>query len=201
MTDAGEGEPGYLITSGDNVMAGYMARTPSDALRATKAVLRRDQGNVWFTNFGDICFWLRNSQDGARDYYWVGRDSAMLIKGGANYAYDQVSAELKAFARRHYGVAEDALDLAVVGLRLDSEHEDSCVVTIEVHNSQDLTSRLASFVSDCKGHVTKGAQPQYLRFAKIPKTFKGSIETKVLRAECEAWARSNGLGANGTTLG
>jgi len=47
-----------------------------------------------YVNLGDVCFWLRAEEGtvhgGAiQDIYWVSRDSALLIRGGANYAYDQ----------------------------------------------------------------------------------------------------------------
>ena len=59
----------------------------------TKKVLRND----WYIGFKDICFSLKNETDGELDFFWVGRDSAMLIRGGANYAYDQMNSELKHF--------------------------------------------------------------------------------------------------------
>ena len=40
----------------------------------------------WYVNLGDIVFRLRSVADGAHDYYWQSRDSALLIRGGANYA-------------------------------------------------------------------------------------------------------------------
>ena len=47
-----------------------------------------------YTNLGDVCFRLANANDGGYDYYWLSRDSALLIRGGANYAYEQINAEL-----------------------------------------------------------------------------------------------------------
>jgi hypothetical protein len=41
-------------------------------------------------NLGDIGFWRANADDGHRDFFWQTRDSNMLIKGGSNYAYEQV---------------------------------------------------------------------------------------------------------------
>ena len=162
------GEPGSLITQGANVMSGYVG----DA-KATKAAFREG----WYTNLGDIIFTLKNKQDGELDYYWMTRDSALLIRGGANYAYDQIAAELSKFVVEHYHLKPEQFQLAVVGLRLESEHEDCCCVTI------DLSKEAASIESQLKGDfvekastiVSKGARPDYLRFAIVPLNFKGAI--------------------------
>ena len=115
------GEPGYLVTQGANVMSGYVG----DA-EATRAVFREG----WYTGLRDIVFALKNKRDGQLDYYWMSRDSELLIRGGANYAYDQIAAELSKVLIEHFQLKPDQFKLAVVGIRLESEHEDSCCVTI-----------------------------------------------------------------------
>ena len=75
--------------------------------------------------------------------------------------------------------------LAVVGLRLESEHEDSCCVTIElgeeaVHREAELK---ADFLEKAYQTVSKGSRPDYLRFAPIPRNFKGSILYPLLKQE------------------
>jgi len=162
------GEPGYLITQGANVMSGYVG----DA-KATKAAFR----GGWYTNLGDIVFTLKNKQDGELDYYWMTRDSALLIRGGANYAYDQIAAELSKFVVEHYHLKPEQFQLAVVGLRLESEHEDCCCVTIELSKeAASVESQLKDdFIEKASTIVSKGARPDYLRFAIIPRNFKGVI--------------------------
>ena len=46
----------------------------------------------------------RSAADGGFDYYWLSRDSALLIRGGANYAYEQINAELQSFAVKEFGL-------------------------------------------------------------------------------------------------
>ena len=45
-------------------------------------------------------FWRRNPVNGGQDIFWQARDNALLIKGGANYAYDQINDELSKFLAR-----------------------------------------------------------------------------------------------------
>jgi acyl-CoA synthetase (AMP-forming)/AMP-acid ligase II len=73
--DCADGEPGQLLTRGDNLMSGYVGN-PQATQKAMGA-------GGWYTNLGDICFRLRNATDGGHDYYWLSRDSALLIRGGA----------------------------------------------------------------------------------------------------------------------
>ena len=162
------GEPGYLITQGANVMSGYV-----DDAKATKAAFREG----WYTNLGDIVFTLKNKQDGELDYYWMTRDSALLIRGGANYAYDQIAAELSKFVVEHYHLKPEQFQLAVVGLRLESEHEDCCCVTIELSKeAASVESQLKDdFIEKASTIVSKGTRPNYLRFGKIPRNFKGAV--------------------------
>ena len=107
------GKPGYLVTQGANIMSGYVG----DA-KATKAAFREG----WYTGLRDIAFTLKNRRDGQLDYYWISRDSELLMRGGANYAYAQIAAELSKFVVEHYHLKPEQYQLAVVGLRSESEH-------------------------------------------------------------------------------
>ena len=162
------GEPGYLITQGANVMSYYVGDD-----EATKAVFREG----WYTGLRDIVFTLRNKKDGQLDYYWMSRDSALLIRGGGNYAYDQIAAELSKLLVEHFQLKPEQFQLAVVGLRLKSEHEDSCCVTIELgEEAADIESELKTdFIAKASGIVSKGARPDNVRFGPIPRNFKGAI--------------------------
>jgi len=162
------GESGYLITQGANVMSYYVG----DA-EATKEVFREG----WYTGLRDIVFTLKNRKDGQLDYYWMSRDSELLIRGGANYAYAQITAELSKFVVEHFQLKPDQFQLAVVGLRLESEHEDSCCVTIELSKeATNVESQLkADFIKKAATIVSKGARPDYVRFGQIPRNFKGAV--------------------------
>ena len=162
------GESGYLITQGANVMSYYIG----DA-EATKNVFREG----WYTGLRDIVFTLKNRKDGQLDYYWMSRDSELLIRGGANYAYDQITAELNKFVREHFHLKPEQFQLAVVGLRLESEHDDSCCVTIELSKeAANVEAQLkAEFIKKASTVVSKGARPNYLRFGQIPRNFKGAV--------------------------
>jgi acyl-CoA synthetase (AMP-forming)/AMP-acid ligase II len=169
LQDCEPGEPGYLITRGGNVMSEYLNNP-----QATAEAL----DNGWYLGLKDICFALPAETGDAFDYYWQSRDSFMLIKGGSNYAYDQVSAELKEFVSTHFGLPETSFDLAVVGMKIDSEHEDSCCVIIETKDELAQAKRPeleASFLSSARKQVSKGAKPDYLTFNQIPKNFKGAF--------------------------
>jgi acyl-CoA synthetase (AMP-forming)/AMP-acid ligase II len=144
----------------------------------------------WYLGLQDICFALRHPADGALDYYWLGRDSSLLIRGGANYAYDQINGELATFIARHYGLPKEQFEVAVVGLRVDSEHEDSCCVTLELQESVPaaMRSRIdATFLHDALGQVSKGARPDFLRVAPIPRNFKGAVLVPELRDAFRAY--------------
>lgn len=169
------GEPGYLLTQGGNLMTGYVG----DA-EATQAAFR----DGWYNGLKDIVFTLRN-EDGHLDYYWMSRDSALLIRGGANYAYDQVAAELGKFVVEYLHLRPEQFELAVVGLRLESEHEDSCCVTIELgQEASGIESQLkAELLERARGVVSRGAKPDRVRFARIPRNFKGEILYTQLKQE------------------
>jgi len=179
--DCDEGEPGRLITRGDNVMDGYV-KDPE----ATRGVLHDGR---WYTGLGDVCFWLESPHDGERDFYWMSRETALLIRGGANYAYAQINAELKDFICRRYGLPAESFDVAVVGLLARSEHEDDCCVTVELLSNEARARRdeiEGTFLSEALGAVSKGARPDRLRFAEIPRNFKGAILVPELKKAYEA---------------
>lgn len=163
-----DGEPGYLITQGPNIMSYYV-----DNQEGTKAVFRKG----WYTGLKDIVFTLKNNKDGQLDYYWMTRNSEFLIRGGANYAYAQIAADLSEVLMEDFQLKPDQFKVAVVGLRLGSEHEDSCCVTIELSKEAfRVESELkATFIERAEKKVPKGAVPNYVRFAKIPLNFKGAI--------------------------
>jgi len=179
MKDVSPGTPGYLIVRGANIMKGYVA----DAA-ATQAVFE----DGWYLGLKDIGFALASDRDGMLDYFWMSRDASLLIRGGANYACEQVGAELHDFVVRHYGLSKAAFDLAVVGIKVDSEHEDACCVTVEL---KDPSARALgktmqeTFVEEARKHVSKGARPDYLRFAEIPRNFKGALLVPELKRDFE----------------
>jgi len=186
MVDVPTGTPGYLITRGGNVMTGYVGNP-----EATREVFE----DGWYLGLKDICFALENPRDGRLDYFWVSRDSSLLIRGGANYAYDQISAQLADFVVRRYGLPRESFQIAVVGLRVESEHEDSCCVTMELLG--DEARRLQpvleeSFLREAKRGVSKGARPDILRFAEIPRNFKGALLVPQLKKDTIAYLTSLG---------
>ena len=71
----------------------------------------------------------------------------------------------------------------MIGLRVESEHEDSCLATIEFRGeaaqkmpmADDAPEAAAAFVAAARAAVSKGAKPDRARFAPIPKNFKGAV--------------------------
>ncbi len=184
LKECGEGVRGYLVTRG-NLMKGYV-----QGEEATRKAIHYDAGG-WYTNLGDICFWLANAQDpGAKDFYWVTRTSNLLIRGGTNYSYEQISNELSGFVSARYGLPKGAFALAAVGLRVSSEHDDDCLVTVELLDGGGEGKRediLATFVPEAKAQVSKGAKPSRLRLGAVPRNFKGDVQWRELEA---AWKKA-----------
>ncbi|MFH0847053.1 MAG: class I adenylate-forming enzyme family protein [Chloroflexota bacterium] len=174
--ECANGEPGYLVTQGANIMSGYVG---NDA--ATKAAFREG----WYIGLRDIGFTLKNESDGESDFYWMSRDSELLVRGGAKYAYEQIAEELSRVITRDFGLKPDDFKLAVVGLRLESEHEDTCCVTIELGETAKGARPLLEkgFIEVACKKVSKGARPHHLRFAPIPVSFKGAILYSDLQKE------------------
>ena len=194
------GEPGQLVCRGGFLMSGYVG----DEAATAKAIHAESGG--WYVNLGDVCFGLEPKGDGeggggALDLYWLSRDSALLIKGGSNYSYEQINAELSKFAAAHYGVEPSNVEVAVVGLRLESEHEDTCCATVELRGETaaaalaDEKEAAASFLASAKkaigaGDISKGSKPDRVRFAPIPKNFKGAVLTPDM---VKAWKELTGM--------
>ncbi|MEE9365746.1 MAG: hypothetical protein V3W44_03570, partial [Dehalococcoidales bacterium] len=133
--------------------------------------------------------------DGQLDYYWVTRDSALLIRGGANYSYDQVAAELSRVLIEDFDLKTGQFKLSVIGLRVESEHEDSCCVTIElspevVDKQRELE---ADFINKARAKARKGFWPDYVRFAEIPTSFKGLVLFPELRQDYRQSLEAKGL--------
>ena len=170
------GEAGYFVTQGPNVMTGYVGDDT-----ATQEVF--EEG--WYVGLRDIGFALCNRGDGELDYYWLSRDSALIIRGGANYAYEQIADELSRFLVNEFHLRREQFQLAVVGLKVGSEHEDSCCVTIELsHDAADIQPLLENlFIEKAQKSVSKGSRPDYVRFAPIPRNFKGAILNNELKQE------------------
>jgi len=175
MEDCQVGRPGYLITQGANLMTGYVG-DPEE----TKEVFREG----WYTGLRDIAFTMVG-KDGKLDYYWMARDSALLIRGGANYSLEQIAAELSIAIRNEFELSPEEFRLAVVGIRIKSEHDDSCCVTIELtEKSAPLESALREFLlTKAAAVVSKGSRPDYVRFAEIPRSFKGEVLYDRLKKE------------------
>jgi acyl-CoA synthetase (AMP-forming)/AMP-acid ligase II len=177
MERCAEGEEGYLVARGGNLMKGYL-----DDPRSTAAVLHEG----WYLGFGDIGFRLRNAHDEGDDFYWVGRESALLIKGGANYSCEQIASELSDFVRSRYSLEAESFDLAITGLSIKSEHEDSCCVTLDISRlPADARKEIErTFITEASKHVSKNSRPDKLRLGPIPRNFKGALEIKELK---RAW--------------
>jgi len=186
LQDCALGEPGYLVTQGPHIMSHYIGEA-----EATESVFREG----WYTGLRDIVFTLRNETDNQLDYYWMTRDLALLIRGGANYSYDQIAAELSKVLVEDFELKSEQFKLAVVGLRVESEHEDSCCVTIEL--SPEAGGRQkeleANFMYRARQRVAKGFRPDYIRFAEIPINFKGLVRIPELRLDYRKSLEIKGL--------
>nr|WP_243436271.1 class I adenylate-forming enzyme family protein [Acanthopleuribacter pedis] len=179
------GECGYLVTRGGNLMRGYIGNA-----EATAAVLV----DGWYSGLKDVGFYLLD-EGGERDFYWASRASTLLIRGGANYAYDQVANDIKTWLLPHFGWDEQALDLTVIGLRVDSEHEDACILIL--HDAAELdedrrAAVAAEILAKAKAGVPKGSAPDYVCWSAIPRNFKGAVNVPQLKKEARAWLEAQG---------
>jgi len=180
MRDCSPGVPGYLITRGSNLMKGYVNDDEK-----TQAVFE----DGWYLGLEDICFYLVDPADQGRDFYWMSRDSALIIRGGSNYSCEQINAELGAWTANRYGLGADEFTLASAGIKIGSEHEDACCITIELvsERARSMEQEIGqSFVSEAREQVSKGARPDRLRFAPVPVNFKGAILLGELK---KAWEK------------
>ena len=185
------GECGYIITKGDHIMTGYVKNR-----RAANRVIHEG----WYTGLMDMGFFLIGA-DGERDFYWVSRESSLLIRGGANYAYEQINQVLTGFLIRNLLLNEAAFDLAVVGIRVKSEHEDSCCLTIQFSDQgsrQKWGSAVAALFKTAHPDLPKFAHPEFIRFAAIPRNFKGAVLVPALKQDFRNWlAREDEAGGPG----
>jgi acyl-CoA synthetase (AMP-forming)/AMP-acid ligase II len=182
MRSCETGEPGYLITRGANLMSGYAGQ-----VEATQKAFREG----WYVGLRDIGFSLEG-KDGCPDYYWMTRDSALLIRGGANYACEQIASDLSRVLMEDFGLKPGQFKLAVIGLRIGSEHEDSCCVTIELGSEVAYMEEelRAIFIQKSSLKVSKGSLPDYVCFAPIPLSFKGAVLIPRLKQNFEEYLKS-----------
>ena len=188
MKDCAPGRPGYLIVSGNHLMSAYTGEPGQ-----TRAVFH----DKWYTGLKDIGYTLVSEHDGDLDFYWMSRESTMLIRGGANYAYDQINAEIKAALERRFGLKTEDFDVAVVGLKLESEHEDSCCVTVAPASAlarNKLPEDPDCLMRQLNQVVSKAARADYVRFGPIPRNFKGAVLVKQLAAGFEDRRKSGDAG-------
>ena len=86
-----------------------------------------------------------------------------------------------------FGLADEAdLEVSVIGLRLDSEHEDACCVTIELLTPAAEAKRAEierDFIALAKKGVSKGSKPDHVRCAPLPRNFKGVVKLPELKEE------------------
>lgn len=172
--DCDEGEPGYLVSRGNNSMVGYA--------NSAKQPFSEDG---WYLGFGDIAFFLINETDGCRDYYWMSREADVLIKGGANYSCQQISDDLLQFLCSSFNLPKEGTSVATIGIKWRSEHEDDACVTIEIPTDyEDIKSTIErDFIKKAlaDGSLCKGFRPDFVMVANIPKTFKGAVDIGSLR--------------------
>ena len=66
-------------------------------------------------------------------------------------------------------------------------NESGKCVTIELRSDEAMARRAEierTFLSDARARVSKGARPDRLRFAAIPRNFKGAILVPELKRQC-----------------
>jgi hypothetical protein len=116
----------------------------------------------------------------------MSRDSDILIRGGANYSYDLINSELVNFIAQQYQLPKESFNVAVVGLKIDSEHEDACCVTIELKTDESRIKKdeiNKTFLEIARQIVSKSAKPDHVMFDKIPTNFKGAVLLKELATQ------------------
>lgn len=165
--DCEEGECGYLICRGGNVLLGYL-----NPLESRKKKMEFKNGNKienelqngvitpekWYLGFGDVGFFLKNPKDGGRDFYWVTRTADLLIKGGVNYSCSQINSVLFEFLIKSFNLSEKIqkrIQIAAVGVKWRSEHDDDNCVTVEFADSDFETSEKEKQFESKKGNSEK----------------------------------------------
>ena len=168
MADCSAGESGYLVVKTKAAMTDYVA----DAAAGKAAFV-----DGWYIGLGDIAFYLESLVDTEADFYWLSRSSGLMIRGGANYSCEQVESELRAFCETHLGWDPSGFELAAVGHKLGSEHEDACCVLIEFKKlaSREARDCAQEFLRQSQGLVSKGARPDKVVLGTVPRNFKGAI--------------------------
>lgn len=178
LQECEEGEPGLLVAHGRNLMLGYIddAKTKEVIVSAPD---KQGRSERWYLNLGDVCFWLRNPANGEKDIFWQSRDNALLIRGGVNYSYAQINEALIEMATKEYNLGPNDIAIAVVGMRLSSEHDDECLARVELSPSlpHDVKKKIqedfarASHAAD----IPKAYKPLHVSFGEIPRNFKGAL--------------------------
>ena len=81
----------------------------------------------------------------------------------------------------------DTWQVSVIGMRVESEHEDACCVTIELSGEAAAKGAQVErdFLKLAKKGVSKGAKPDHVRLASLPRNFKGVVKLPDLK---EAWS-------------
>lgn len=184
LKDCRAGELGYLVARGGHVMAGYVQQPAGG-----KGCPVEEDG--WYLRLGDIGYWLPGGDSGnepnQRDFYWQTRDSHMIIKGGANYSYEQIGNELTTFISATYALPRSAFSVAICGLRVRSEHEDECCVLVELSDGLEAAATVAAELAEtlkekAAKSVSKGAKPDLVLVGKIPVVLsKGVISVPDMR--------------------
>eukprot|EP01039_Chlorochromonas_danica_P010169 gene10169-11253_t len=188
LRDCEEGEPGYLITRGGHIMAGYVnVPTGSDVITV----------EGWYLRLGDVGFFLRSPLNSLADLYWQSRDSQMLIKGGANYSYEAIVAHLtQRLLNSSLQLRSGTFRLGVCGLRVQSEHEDSCCVMLEAvadreEVAEDVWKAAEALLLSREGGHNKWAQVDHLARGEVPLVqSKGVVDVPALQ---RFWREKLGL--------
>jgi hypothetical protein len=114
----------------------------------------------------------------------------MLIRGGANYSYEQINLELSTFLSTFFSISLSSFKLACCGIKLkNSEHEDICCVAIELLNDEAIAKKNEiedNFLLLSKKYVSKGAKVDKFLILKKNEQIpivqsKGVIDVKLLK--------------------
>jgi fatty-acyl-CoA synthase len=157
LEDATAGEPGEIVVSGPNVMAGYWKQPDATALSI------RDG-------------WFRSGDVGVRDdegFFFVrDRIKDMIISGGENV----YPAEVEAVLYRHEAVAE----CAVIGVPDEKWGEVGKAVVVLEAGAAPLLSEILEF---CEGKLAKFKIPKWIEtMDALPRTGSGKVDKVKLRA-------------------